>query len=103
MNNYPKSVVEKTLKFVKQKVGKENQIVQMNVGDNSSNCTVTSITIAEVPIVHPHIIFLYQGIKGDCLLDRFKKVLNECLNNVVPRFIYKGKILVLCMGLTYHI
>ena len=90
VNNYPKSAFNKTLTFVKQKLREEGERLQFGVEGNSPNGTV--ITVAEVPIIHPHIILPYQGFQGDALLKGFRKVLRECLpQNVVPRLIYKGK------------
>ena len=91
VNSSPKTVVINSLKFVKDKVAKENETPQQNDGDNNSDGTMARNTVVDVPI-HPHIILPYKGFKGDSLIKRFKFFLNEYLpENVNPRFILKGK------------
>ena len=91
INQYPKKVVENTLKLVKEKVTKEKEEVPQNEGSNISN-QISVPTENSTPPTHPHIILPYKGYKGESLVKSFKKALSKVLpESVVPRFIFKGK------------
>ena len=86
VNQYPKNVVDNTLKSVKAKFSENSTNPPEVAVDNN----VTSVSVQE--IVHPHIILPYNGFKGENVLRGFKKALNEWLpKNVTPRFVHKGK------------
>ena len=91
INKYPKNVVENTLRLVKEKIAKENE-VSMQTGGSNSCIQVVAPSSASVDSVHPHIILPYKGSKGVALIKSFKKCLSENLSEmVIPRFIFKGK------------
>ena len=66
INKYPKFIVEKTLKKVKEK------IQTVSIVDNSSQ--VTNSNNVE-PIVTPHISLPYNGKRGQGIVQHFKKYL----------------------------
>ena len=91
INKYPKTVVENTLKSVRDKITEENVPAPINLGQGAANSVVASTSVA-VDLLHPHIILPYKGFKGENVVKCFKKVLKFSLpKNVIPRFIYKGK------------
>ena len=87
VNNYPKKVVNNTLKSVRGKIIDERDAIVQTVHDNSGISNNVSTEIS-----HPHIILPYTGFKGENIIRKFKNILRETLpQNVLPRFIYKGK------------
>ena len=93
INKYPKAVVENTLKSVKDKITEENTPAPLSVGQGTTN-GVDGVIPKNVGVddVHPHIILPFKGFKGENLINGFKKALKSSLpDNVIPRFIYKGK------------
>jgi len=93
INKYPKSVVENTLRSVKDKINEENTPAPVSVPQVTTNGGVGVIPgNVGVENVHPHIILPYNGFKGENLIKGFKKTLESSLPvNVIPRFVYKGK------------
>ena len=94
INQYPKTVVENTLKTVRDKINEERTPALTSPGQGTTSggnggAIPKSVGADEV---HPHIILPYKGFKGESLVKNFKKVLKNSLpNSVIPRVIYKGK------------
>ena len=91
INKYPKSVVENTLKIVKQKVSNERS-ASLGQGNATGNVVASSSDDDSTSTTHPHLILPFKGFKGQKIVNAFKKTLNNSLpESVVPRIIYKGK------------
>ena len=90
INKYPKSVVNNTLKSVKNKINEERGFGG-SVETVSDNSGVPGVDV-NTEITHPHIVLPYNGFKGESIIRGFKNVLRDSLpQNVVPRFVYKGR------------
>ena len=77
INEYPKAVVEKTLKIVRDKIAEERSSAAVtNAADVT---TVPSSSGPEVPLtVNPHIILPFKGFKGQNILDNFPSAVCLC-------------------------
>ena len=87
INKYPKKVVNNTLKAVKDKINRDREA---QLGGRE----VLNIPPVEVDteVTHPAVILPFTGLKGENIVRGFKNVLRDTLpQNVVPRFVYKGK------------
>ena len=79
---------------MKDKINQENTTVPVNVtqGITKGGGVRVKPNNTGTEVVYPHIILPYKGFIGENLLVRFKKTLKNSLpQNVLPRFIYKGK------------
>ena len=94
INEYPKTVVENTLKCVRDKVSEEMRTTAGNDVDLNVNTVETAnegLSRSPLP-TYPHIILPYKGFKGEQIIKNFKNVLSSFLpENVIPRFIFKGQ------------
>ena len=94
INNYPKIVVENTLKLVRDKVAEEKRTpIPDDVGVNVNTLEATSGGLPGSPLpTFPHIILPYKGYEGEQSIKKFQSVLTSYLpKHVMPRFIYKGQ------------
>lgn len=87
INQYPVSVIDKTLKSVKEKIRMESVPV-----DNQINSDI--ITVNEIPTenrIQPYMVLPYKGYLGNQVLKLFKnKVFGMLPTTVSPRITFKG-------------
>ena len=87
VNNYPKAVVENTFRSVKDKISNERDTVIQEIPENHDVSNDINTLVS-----HPYIVLPYLGFKGENVIRKFKNVLKKILpNDILPRFVYKGK------------
>ena len=84
INNYPKIVVENTLKLVRDKVAEEKRApIPNDVGVNVNTLDATSGGLPGSPLpTFPHIILLYKGLEGEQIRKSSKVYYHQIYQNM---------------------